>query len=129
MITAHAKLDLRPLERLNAAMESRLSAAVRNSAEWIVNDVKSHWSPESPSLRGNAPAKVTGTLERSARIYMRGNGGRFTSSVDAVQAEIRFLAPYSGVLETGKLDRPFLVPAVLRAEKVVGPMFFGGLFR
>ena len=128
MIRMSARLDLRGLDKLNATVGVKTADAVMSAAEYIVADVNAHWSPEIPSFYGEAPAVRTGRLKNSARVQWRGGGGRFSSSADAFEAELRYMAPYSGVLETGYLNRPFLKPAVERTANVIGPMFFVRLF-
>lgn len=135
MITARAKLDLSGMNRIDGKLGANAQAAVNAAAEYLIADINSHWSPEIPSIRGEAPAVRTGRLKRSVRtkegtprISFRSGSGRFSSLADAYTAEVVYAAPYAGTLETGRLERPFVAPAVERVKNTMSPLF-GGLFR
>lgn len=95
----------------------------RDAAEWLKNDIQSHWSSRSPSAKGSPPAVVTGNLDSSILVEKtgRGVGGRFAGK-DSIYHYLKIdttkgIAPseqgYSRVLEEG-YDRMFLEPALDR---------------
>lgn len=123
MIRAYLKSDLTNLDILERKLPGMAEDGARAIAEFVINDINSTWSDASPSPRGGPPAKVTGRLERSVVIQGRDEFGRFSSGKDVVGVSIRYTAPYSGRLEFGDLERPYLGPALQRASSQMPLMF------
>ncbi len=115
--------------RTMVAIERKLATqtreAVEATVEGIVNDIRSSWSPTSPSAVGSPPAMVTGNLDSSVKADEQGRDlqGRFAGK-DAAVMFIRVdtsegIDPgergnYAPILELD-LDRPFIAPALERA--------------
>lgn len=113
-------LNFKGMDVFERKLKAGLTTGVREAAEVIVADINSHWSPTIPGPRGGPPAVRTGRLKRSVRITARDGAGRFASRENAVSATIRYGAPYSGELEDGWLDRPFMGPAIERTASQLG---------
>lgn len=131
MIKARLKTDLRGLARLEKRVPEQTLGGVRAAANALVNDIRSSWSPHSPSDPGNPPAVVTGDLSANIRVDARDRLGRFATDADALSAVIVFEQEYAPYLEesTKKMrPRPFIDPAVQRLEGVYAT-FFQELFR
>ncbi len=101
-------------------MPRNIKTGLSEIADSIIRDVRANWTPESPSVRGQPPAVVTGRLDRSLKNTSsnRDFAGRFISRMGGKYYRlIEVEAPYSGVLENpAGLNRPFLAPAVERAQ-------------
>lgn len=113
--------DTTALDYILANYGAVADMAVRKTADSIIADIKQHWSEESPSDPYNAPAKVTGNLEKSIRLIRRGSNGRFASILNAKYWTIRISADYAAALEFGYaprhlLPRPYFQPAMKRAQ-------------
>lgn len=107
-------------------VEKGASEGARETAEAIVADIQSSWSGSSPSAYGTAPAYLTGVLDSSVVVEDQGRdeGGRFASK----DAELFYITVntadnddrgqnYAMALEDPEyLNRPFLAPALKRAE-------------
>lgn len=110
---------------------------VKFAAEWLVSDIRTHWSMKSPSTAGHPPAVDTGNLDSSVKADGTGRtGGRFASTPDATRWYVRIdtangadpqgRGGYSQALEKGAtlnngstlLPRPFMKPAVERLKAV-----------
>lgn len=129
-VRVYVKTDFTPMNRLEAALPRRLEGSVRDAGTAVINDIRSHWSPTSPSARGSAPAVVTGELDASIHLEPAGRDalGRFASAENAVGVLIKVDAPHGGILESDYLDRPFLEPAVERMSPMF-PNFFERVLR
>ena len=127
MINAYLKSDLSKLDILERQLPGIAENGARAVGEFVVNDINATWSDSSPSPRGGPPAKVTGRLERSVVIQGRDVSGRFSSGKEVVGVSIRYTAPYSGRLEFGDLERPYLGPALDRAQSHM-PLIFAAAF-
>lgn len=121
MISTYIKLDTRGMDRVEREIGKRADSAVRALANHIVDDINSNWSGKYPpaSTKGNPPAYRTEKLMKSVSINLR-EKGKFTSKVNAHAVSIFYRAPYAKFLEDETvLNRPFLFPAVFRAEKFI----------
>jgi len=102
-------------------MPMRITSSLEEIADSIIRDVRSNWSPISPSVRGEPPAIVTGTLDRSLKntVSKRDILGRFIARGQLKYYRlIEVRAPYAAALELkAGLNRPFLGPAVDRAKE------------
>lgn len=102
---------------------------LKHAAEWLRNDIRSHWSTRSPSGVGNSPAVVTGNLDSAIFVEQTGrtSGGQFATNDNAMTWFVRVdtargINPdgrggYSQALEYD-LNRPFMQPAVDRLKSV-----------
>jgi len=118
MMKATVRTDFSKGYAYEKKVERGLDMTTREIADAIVNDIRASWSEESPSAYGEAPAKVTGTLDRSVKREKTGRTGRgtFTSHGNAIAYAIDIKAPYAGILEDGPLFRPYFEPALIRAS-------------
>lgn len=118
MIKATVKMDFSKGVAYEKKVDRGLNMTTREIADAVVKDIRESWSDESPSAYGEAPAKVTGTLDRSVKRQKTGRTGRgtYTSHDQAVAYVVEVKAPYAGILEDGYLFRPFFEPALLRAS-------------
>lgn len=117
------------LIRIERNVEHSTGEFLRITAEWLKNDIRSHWSTRSPSSYGATPAVVSGNLDSSVTVEKQGrsSGGQFASSKSAQSWYVRVdtangLDPqgrggYGQVLEFD-LNRPFMRPAIERLEAV-----------
>lgn len=146
MITYRLKGEKKFFKTLNIIDDVVLKdgqSQCRNVADTIVKDIKSSWSPFSPSNAGDPPAKdipnTTGTLDKSVRVdaQLRDPLGRFADEKNGTKAVIRFdtsgnaereRGNYAQPLELGVdsgnrgqriLPRPFVAPAVSRHAKTL----------
>lgn len=132
MIHAHLRADLRKLNKIDREIPLRVNSITKQAAEAVVNDIRSSWSPISPSLPGNPPAVVTGRLDRSIEAIPSGRDvlGRFAGK-DSTGWSVRAGmpdAPHAGILEPpGSLNRPYFEPALERMAKQF-PVLFNRLF-
>ncbi len=134
MYSIHLKADFRSMIRVEAKAKKRSGEIVTQASEMLVADIRSHWSSQSPSARGNAPAIVTGNLDSSVVVDPRGRDakGRFASGEDAVVRFVRVdtskgdnpmgRGNYAHILEDD-LGRPFMEPAIERMSKIYPDMF------
>lgn len=120
------KDNWRTMIRVEAAIEKQVAEGVRATADAIVADIRSSWSAYAPSSRGNPPAIRTGVLDASIEVAEQGRdlAGRFAGKNSVayyIKADTADNDPrgynYAQALEDPDyLDRPFLAPAMLRAE-------------
>ncbi len=120
------KDNWRTMIRVEKKVEDGAAQGSRATAEAIIADIQSSWSGSSPSARGTAPAYLTGVLNDSVVMETQGrdDGGRFAGK----DAELFYIKVdtsdndpngdnYAQALEDPDyLDRPFLAPALERAE-------------
>lgn len=114
----------RSLFRLERKVEEQSSELVTFAANWLVNDIRTSWSPTAQTQgSGNPPAIKTGNLDSSV-IAEQGRDvlGRFAAArVVRVDTEAGMnpqgRGNYAQVLEF-KYDLPFFQPAVDRLEAV-----------
>ncbi len=123
-INVKIRRDFSKLDKLEHDLPDRTRSASYQMALGVKRHMVNNWSQESPSLPYNAPAKVTGELERSIKIEQkRGFGGLFASGWT-----IMVTAPYAAALEYGNpatnlLPRPYFRPAVLAVASQMGDYF------
>jgi HK97 gp10 family phage protein len=133
-------LDLRGEEqlyrttyRLEKMVQDTSAGFVRKMGEYLIQDIKEHWSPQSPSDAGDPPAKDTKNLDSSLMMETSGRDqlGRFANSDNAKYAFVRVdtsrgsnpngRGNYAQALETGTQymsARPFLEPALDRLSTI-----------
>lgn len=112
-IRVNAKLDTRGFDRLLRNGPANNAAATERMAREILDDIKAHWSPVSPSEPGSPPAYGSGQLHRSGRV-------RHGASHWISRFRVVFEVGYAKFLELGTkrmAARPFLKPAVARMRK------------
>lgn len=129
------------LAKLDVTVEKEGGKVVLEQAEAIAKDIKSSWSPYSPSPAGHAPASgaegTTGALDSSVRVdkNVRNAKGNFATMEKATMAIVRFdtsgntdreRGNYAQPLELGvhsgnrgqRIEpRPFVAPAMDRHVK------------
>ncbi len=129
MLRATVKSDLSRMDAYERKIDRLLEPTVSEITDAIIEDIRTSWSPESPSPVGSPPAVVTGDLDRSIQKEKQGRtaGGQFAKTGEAVTFVIKAGVPYSGILET-YLDRPFFEPAFDRAA-LIFDVGFKVLFR
>lgn len=117
----------RTMIRVEEKILDRVGEGVKATAEAIVEDIRSSWSGSAPSAQGNPPAIRSGVLDESVVVedQGRGDGGRFASNKNAIAYYIHVDTAendpegynYAMALEDPDyLDRPFLAPALKRAQ-------------
>lgn len=107
------KLDTTKLDKMSKYAQKNVDAITRDEAETVLGDIRSNWSPSSPSSPGTSPAKVTGDLDDSGEV-------RQLSKSDAPSYVVIFKSFKASMLELGTINmpaRPFMRPAVFRAEQ------------
>ncbi len=122
----YEKSNWRTMIRVEKDIADRVSEGVKATAEAIVEDIRKSWSSVSPSAMGAAPAVVSEVLDSSVVVDDQGRDslGRFTSKDTAayyIRVDTEESDPggynYAMALEDPEyLDRPFLAPALDRAE-------------
>jgi hypothetical protein len=122
MISTRFHIDTSPMDRLLGGLDEKVQKVSEEIAQDIVNDIKDEMRKhQSPAPRGSAPAIVSGDLIRSVKVVRRfGENNVFTKGKHFKGASIQAGggAPHAKHLEdTTVLDRPFIIPAVKRAEK------------
>lgn len=124
MIYATLKQDFSGLNRIENMLPHNVEKSVRKVAQAVIADINASWSSSSPSDNGAPPAVVSGNLRDSITdAQARDELGHFTAAW-----KISVEADYAGYLEPpGWLNRPFLLPALERAEQHLG-YFFEGVF-
>jgi hypothetical protein len=120
------------LIRIERKLNEKTSDFLKFSAEWLKNDIRSHWSSRSPSAPNSAPAVVSGNLDSSIFVEQQGRslGGQFSSGamtwfvrVDTAKgSNPRNRGGYSQALEFGvpshnQRPRPFMQPAIDRLKQ------------
>lgn len=128
MIKTYIKVDTKGLDRIDNSIERRTDSAVKDLANFVIDYVNSNWYGVAPpykypptSMKGGAPFVRTGTLKKSVRTVYRDTSGRFAKGANVRAVTISYTAPYARFLEDEDvLDRPFLRPALDRAEPLVG---------
>lgn len=131
MLTFTFRSDMRNLDRLEREVPRRVSTAVKRAAEDGAEFLHANWSAISPSDPGNAPAIVTGELDRSVTVDQQGRNllGQFARSEGVESWSLRVTADHGQYLEPpGWLDRPFFQPAI---DFVMSQFddYFRGIFR
>lgn len=129
MLTLKLKVldNWRTMVRVEDTLKKQVGEGVKATADMIAEDIRSSWSGMSPSARGEAPAVLTGVLDSSVVVDDQGRDseGRFAGKADAAVWFIRVDTSendpggdnYAQALEDpGYLDRPFVAPALARAE-------------
>lgn len=127
MITIHWKGEeelYRSLVRIERQVEAESSELVTFAAEWLVNDIRSSWSPmQQTAGSGNPPAIKTGNLDSSV-IAEQGRDvlGRFAAArVVRVDTEAGMQpnnrGNYAQALEFG-YNLPFFEPAKERLMQI-----------
>jgi len=119
MITVKVEADLRKVYYLDKSVLEKAGVSAREAANALARDIRSSWSPHSPSEPGSPPAVVTGELDQSIKVTSRDAQGRHTTSKNAVAAAVEVHAMHGYFLEEGtrKLEpRPFFEPAIWRLE-------------
>lgn len=113
-----ARKDTRELDRFLNRGQDDLADTLYDVAGAIINDINASWS-SIPSSKGGPPAVRTGNLKRSAqREKFTRLDGKFAGK-EGSTVSIKYGATYAARLEFGDLDRPFLVPAINRANGVI----------
>lgn len=132
MIRVKFRKDLSGLDRLERRVPQNASASVEAAARALAYDIRTSWSPRSPSMPYTPPAIDTGKLDSSVRVRTRDALGRFSGSgKNATSAAVEISATYARFLEEGTSkmrERPFIEPAVQRLEGVYAE-FFRGIFK
>ena len=112
---------------------------VRFAARWLEMDIRTSWSPKSPSSPHKAPAVDTGNLNASVKAEPQGrqSGGRFGTDTDSISWYVRVDTAsgngksYSQALEEGvpvnnwgfeMKPRPFMRPAIDRLKGIFPEM-------
>lgn len=102
----HFKKDIRALDLLERLLPGRADNMARTLAEDTKEFIHASWSAISPSQPGEAPAVVSGELDRSIHVE------RVGPTAHAVVVE----ANHGRYLEKGTVKmeaRPFLTPAAM----------------
>lgn len=119
------------IDQVNSKVYRATGDALEDEAKEILKYIRKNWSPKSPSAWGMPPAVVTGRLDRSGRVALRGADGKFVGAGlgnSAIEASVFFTAPYADILESKVgLNRPFMRPAVNEVGKVSGKRITGKL--
>jgi hypothetical protein len=104
-----ARLDTRELDRIRRQSPTKAAAVVQQIAQDVEREVKTNWSPDSPSPEGGPPGVDTSTLTNSvAADQLAGN---------MLVWIVQIGASYGADLEFGTARmaaRPFFVPAIER---------------
>lgn len=121
MLRVRVHEDFRRLDQIDRTIGPNTQRKTEQVVNLIVKDIHESWSPVSPSPWGQAPAVVSGDLDRSVNREPtpRDPRGRFTSERDGAFYVIRVDEEYAGVLENDpRYNRPFLEPALERAAAI-----------
>ncbi len=118
MITMILKKDMRNMDILDKVVPHNANMSTRDAAESLRDDLRSHWSPNSPSTPGESPAIKTGHLDSSIVVESQSRNllGQFAGGEGSIHV-VRIEAGYAKDLEHGTtkmLPRPFVLPAVMR---------------
>jgi hypothetical protein len=108
-------------------------ATTREIAQYIVEDIRSSWSAQSPSNVGSPPAVDTGNLDSSVKLERTGRDerGRFANAANTAVHFVRIdttqgsnpggRGQYAAALEDPDyFNRPYMRPAVERAAEHFG---------
>ncbi len=124
MIQAKLHVDFSKLDKLESQLPKRLRTTAKKIADAVAQDIKSSWSPISPSDWGSAPAVVTGQLNDSIKTGQgRDEAGRFEGNAWLVYSDD--VTGKLAALEEGRLNRPFMLPALQRAEALLATWYEG----
>jgi len=128
-------------DRVERELPKRVNASLKEAAEALKEDIRTHWSASAPSDYGNPPAIVTGNLDSSISVEKTGRDerGRFSAPKEAEVWFVRIDTSkgdnpmgregYEQVLENPEqLNRPFVEPAIKRMEGTF-PFFFRSIFK
>lgn len=122
--------QFRTMARVERDLMRDVGFGVDEAAQALATYIKGSWSLNSPSSVGSPPAIVTGNLDSSVMVEKTGRDerGRFASPENTYVKFVRIdtsqgMNPgergnYAHILE-GKLDRPFIEPAI----EVVGQLY------
>lgn len=115
----------RTLTAIEHQVEDGAAEGAKEAAEAIATFIKSHWSPNSPSNKGDPPAIDTGNLDssilvapstrslRSGRFAKKGTVWEVTANTQDGQVEHKTKYNYTQALEDpSHTDRPFFAAAV-----------------
>jgi hypothetical protein len=124
----------RSLIRIERRVEEQSHEFLDEMADWIISDIREHWSTQSPSAGGMPPAIDTGNLDSSLTTEQqyRSAVGQFAARSEAAKVFIRINTEegdnpadrgnYAQALEEGTYKmqaRPFLEPALDRARDIM----------
>lgn len=124
-VNVDIRLDATVLQRILKRVPENAAKASLETAEDIVADIRAKWSGHFPpaSAPGDTPAIRSTTLDTSVFAVPQESLGS-----GKVQSQLTVAAPYAGDLEYGTRKmaaRPFIRPALKRAEKTFGRRFKG----
>lgn len=108
------KLDTKRLDNLSKYAAKRTAEVTHEEAMEIRADIRSSWSPTSPSSPGQPPAVVSQDLDKSIPEPRQVGKGDTPTSLLEVKSD------HAAPMEYGTVDveaRPFIRPAFYRAEK------------
>jgi len=111
-VTVNSQATVGALTALSSKASSALGSGVRQAAQLLSTDVISLLGskPYPPaSAYGTSPAIRTGNLQNST-----GFDGAYQQGLGGYMAKVSVKAGYAEVLESGRLNRPYLQPTVDR---------------
>ena len=131
MILMKLKKDTRRLDILEREFPNRIDASLHSAAEALVLDIRSNWSPTSPSDPGSPPAILTGNMDSAVKAESQGRDdrGRFQGPDAKVWYVTIKTSQGENPLGRGEYaaevdqTRPFIEPALDRVARQL-PFFF-----
>jgi hypothetical protein len=111
-VTVNSQATVGALTALTSRASSALGSGVKQAAQLLSTDVISLLGskPYPPaSAYGTSPAIRTGNLQGST-----GFDGAYQQGSNGYMARVSVQAGYAEVLESGKLNRPYLQPTINR---------------
>jgi hypothetical protein len=134
------KSDFRVLARIENEIMKVADDTAKDTAEAIVQDIKSSWSNTSPAPQGSPPAVVEGNLDRGIQVVegsrnefgqFAGKAGRYRYvTADTLAGDWQgrrdpraYARAVEDPLNSPWGNRPYLAPAVERAGITITDIF------
>lgn len=113
--------DTKNLDKVIKLGPERNRQSVDDAAEALKQDIRTSWSPSSPSAPGRPPAVVSGELDKSIYIEEVRTAGWLTVRAVRVRAGHWIFLEFGTTVNMKA--RPFLRPAAFRQRKHLGNRF------